>query len=66
MATKNQASDGIEAECSTCGRVTPHDVSIDILTESGTEENAEFSREPYRISECKTCGTTSKTRMNNA
>lgn len=66
MATKNQHSDGIEEQCETCGQATSHDVTIDILTESVTGENAEFSREPYRIAECRTCGTTSKTRMNNA
>lgn len=66
MASKNKRSDGIEEQCSSCGQATPHDVSIDILTESSTEENAEFSREPYRIAECQHCGATSKTRMNNA
>jgi hypothetical protein len=65
MATRNQHSDGIEEECSACGQTTPHEVTIDILTESGEEENAEFSREPYRISECKRCGEASKVRMNN-
>jgi hypothetical protein len=65
MATRNQQSDGIEEECATCGQATAHEVTVDILTESGNEENAEFSREPYRISECKRCGETSKVRMNN-
>lgn len=66
MASKNQRSDGIEEQCDTCGQATPHEVTIDILTESSSEENAEFSREPYRISECERCGDTTKTRMNNA
>ncbi|GAA0272652.1 DUF7835 family putative zinc beta-ribbon protein [Halobacterium noricense] len=66
MASKNIQSDGIVEQCSECGRERPHEVSIDILTESNDEQNAEFSREPYRVSECKACGTTTKTRMNNA
>jgi len=52
--------------CSNCERTTPHDVSVEILTESAQPENAEFSREPYRVSECMVCGTTTSTRMNNA
>jgi len=46
--------------------VTPHDVAVEILTESTKPENAEFSREPYRVSECRVCGTTETVRMNNA
>jgi rRNA maturation protein Nop10 len=65
MATKPGVADMAEA-CSTCGRDTPHDVSVHILTESTAEENAEFSREPYRVSTCQVCGATTKTRMNNA
>ncbi len=52
--------------CSTCERTTPHDVSVQILTESTKSKNAAFSREPYRVSECRVCGTTTETRMNNA
>jgi hypothetical protein len=66
MATRNQHSDGIEEECSACGQTTPHEVTIDILTESGEEENAEFSREPYRVAVCQTCDSETATRMNNA
>lgn len=65
MASKNIQSDSIVEDCPECGREQPHEVSIDILTESTDSENAEFSREPYRISECRSCGETSKTRMNN-
>lgn len=53
-------------ECDHCGRTTPHDVTVEILTESSSPENAAFSREPYRVSECEVCGATEKTRMNNA
>jgi len=66
MASKNVHSDGIVEQCPECGSEQPHEVSIDILTESDDEQNAEFSREPYRVSECLACGATSKTRMNNA
>lgn len=66
MASKNLQSESIVEECHECGREQPHDVSIDILTESDDAKNAEFSREPYRVSECRACGATSETRMNNA
>lgn len=66
MASKNFQSDGVVEPCSNCGGKQPHDVSIDILTESDNQENAAFSREPYRIAECRTCGETTTTRMNNA
>ncbi|UHH26799.1 DUF7835 family putative zinc beta-ribbon protein [Halobacterium noricense] len=65
MASKNVQSDGITEECTACGREQPHSVTIDILTESDKDENASFSREPYRVAECQACGTTTKTRMNN-
>ncbi|MES3516495.1 MAG: hypothetical protein PPP58_02410 [Natronomonas sp.] len=58
--------DGIQELCETCGRKTPHDVSIELLTESTKEENAEFSREPYRVASCRLCGTEETLRMNNA
>ncbi|WP_302081893.1 hypothetical protein [Salinibaculum rarum] len=66
MATKPNAVADITEECESCGRTTPHDVTVKILTESPDPENAEFSREPYRVSECTVCGTTEQTRMNNA
>jgi ribosomal protein L37E len=66
MASKSPESDGMTEECARCGRETPHTVSVELRTESAQEENAEFSREPYRVAECTSCGTTTKTRMNNA
>ena len=66
MESKNIQLDGIVEKCLDCGRKQPHEVSIDILTESTDSDNAEFSREPYRISECRACGETARTRMNNA
>jgi len=65
MATTNDGADMSEA-CTDCGRETSHAVSVRIQTESDKHENAEFSREPYRVSECRVCGETTKTRMNNA
>jgi hypothetical protein len=66
MATSNDSIRDITEDCEDCGRRTPHDVGVEILTESGKAENAVFSREPYRVSECKVCGATTRTRMNNA
>jgi len=66
MATKSNDVADVTEECEVCGRVTPHDVAVEILTESTKPENAEFSREPYRVSECRVCGTTETVRMNNA
>ena len=66
MATKNGGLGDMTEQCSTCGGLTPHSVGVKILTESGKRQNAEFSREPYRVSECHICGETTSTRMNNA
>ena len=65
MATTNDGVD-ISEPCPGCERETPHDVSVQIQTESDKSENAAFSREPYRVSECRICGATTQTRMNNA
>jgi len=66
MATQNQGFQAISETCDECGRETPHEVSVQIRTESQKRENAEFSREPYRVTECQVCGATSSQRMNNA
>jgi uncharacterized metal-binding protein YceD (DUF177 family) len=66
MASKSPESDGMTEECARCGRETPHTVSVELRTESAQEENAEFSREPYRVAECRTCGEQHSQRMNNA
>jgi len=52
--------------CSECSRKTPHTVSIQLRTESRKTENAEYSREPYRVSVCRVCGVERSVRMNNA
>jgi len=66
MATSDTSLADVRERCDTCGRQTPHQVGVEILTESAKPENAEFSREPYRVSECTVCGTARRTRMNNA
>lgn len=53
-------------DCEPCGRRTPHEVTIEMRTESKHKVNAEFSREPYRVSECRVCGEETTRRMNNA
>lgn len=65
MATRMD-DEGMSEKCTECGRETPHEVSIELLTESRKEENAEFSREPYRVSTCRVCGAEETVRMNNA
>ena len=66
MATTDESVAGVTEDCPECERQTLHEVSVEILTESGKEENAQYSREPYRVSECNECGATTKRRMNNA
>jgi ribosomal protein L37E len=66
MASKSPETDGMTELCERCGRATPHTVSVELRTESAQEENAEFSREPYRVAECRTCGEEKSQRMNNA
>lgn len=65
MATR-MGDDGMSETCARCGRETPHEVCIQLRTESRKQENAEFSREPYRVSTCRVCGTEESVRMNNA
>nr|WP_089649808.1 hypothetical protein [Halobacterium hubeiense] len=52
--------------CAECGRETRHTVQVELRTESDKEENAKFSREPYRVATCANCGTEQARRMNNA
>jgi hypothetical protein len=66
MGAIQNGSDDMVEECLTCSRETPHSVSVQIRTESDKEENAEFSREPYRVRRCRICGEESVQRMNNA
>ena len=66
MATTDDAVSTMAETCPDCGRETPHEVSVRILTESAKPDNAEFSREPYRVATCRYCGKTTSLRMNNA
>jgi hypothetical protein len=66
MATTDAGADAMTERCADCDADTPHDVSIQLKTESVTGENAEFSREPYRVAECCECGHRTTQRMNNA
>lgn len=66
MATTDGAGGGMTEPCEHCGLETLHDVSVQIRTESHDGENARFSREPYRVTECRRCGFRRSKRMNNA
>ena len=66
MATQPTDPNSVPEPCPDCGEETPHEVRVEIRTESGKTENAEFSREPYRVAVCTVCGTETATRMNNA
>lgn len=66
MATRTESSvDGLTEHCEPCGAETVHEVGLKIVTESSKTEGAEFSREPYRVTECLECGTRIRTRMND-
>ncbi|RLM59357.1 hypothetical protein DVK02_00995 [Halobellus sp. Atlit-31R] len=52
--------------CEQCGARTPHNVSIELKTESKKETNRAFSREPYRVTQCHACGDERAQRMNDA
>jgi len=65
MATTRDSFDGLTEYCETCEMDTLHQVSVQMRTESTKDENAEFSREPYRVTECQRCGTRTSQRMND-
>lgn len=66
MATQLSNPAGITESCQNCGTETLHEVEVTLVTESSKTENAQFSREPYRLSTCVECGAETKQRMNNA
>ncbi|AXR79424.1 DUF7835 family putative zinc beta-ribbon protein [Natrarchaeobaculum sulfurireducens] len=66
MATTDDSFNGLTEYCDECELDTLHEVSVQIRTESTKKENAQFSREPYRVSECQRCGHRTSQRMNNA
>jgi len=65
MATTDDSIDGMTEHCEDCEMETLHQVSVQIMTESRSEKNAEYSREPYRVAECQRCGSRQTQRMNN-
>lgn len=66
MATTDDSIDGMTEYCGGCDTDTLHQVSVQIRTEADSDENAQFSREPYRVRECQRCGHRESQRMNNA
>ncbi|MFB6137717.1 MAG: hypothetical protein ABEJ42_05175 [Halobacteriaceae archaeon] len=66
MASQTPRSTELTERCEECAAETAHAVSVELRTESAESENAQFSREPYRVSECRACGATRARRMNNA
>ncbi|ESP87730.1 DUF7835 family putative zinc beta-ribbon protein [Candidatus Halobonum tyrrellensis] len=64
MSHSLHEADSLTESCERCETDTPHEVSIEIRTE-GSGENAEFSREPYRVTTCSSCGHEVATRMND-
>ncbi|WP_227380171.1 DUF7835 family putative zinc beta-ribbon protein [Haladaptatus halobius] len=66
MTAKRQGFQTVVERCENCDRETSHTVTVEIRTESKKKENAEFSREPYRIATCQTCDEMTSQRMNNA
>jgi len=66
MATTNGVSNGMTEPCDVCELETLHEVSVQLVTEREQEDNAEYSREPYRVRECQRCGNRDSQRMNNA
>ncbi|WP_049927255.1 DUF7835 family putative zinc beta-ribbon protein [Halopiger goleimassiliensis] len=66
MATTDGVSNGMTEPCEECETDTLHDVSVQLVTESTSEKNAQYSREPYRVKECLRCGNRESQRMNNA
>lgn len=66
MSGRSESLDTVTDPCPDCDRETPHAVRIELRTESRKRENAQFSREPYRVATCRYCGRTTSQRMNNA
>lgn len=68
MATTRTTEEVPTEVCPDCDAPTRHDVSIEILSESRSDDAhaKKFSREPYRRTECLECGRTRRRRMNDA
>lgn len=66
MATTRTPTDAPVELCQNCDEQQPHRITVELIEESAKERNAKFSKEPYRVTECLHCGTSTRTRMNNA
>ncbi|MCD2200097.1 hypothetical protein LPA44_09320 [Halobacterium sp. KA-4] len=66
MASKTPQADAMTEPCQNCGYETPHTVTVELRTESADDQNAAFSREPYRVATCRECGDVRAKRMNDA
>ena len=66
MATTDNSFNGLTEHCEECSLDTLHEVTVQIRTESTKRKNAQFSREPYRVTECQRCGHRASQRMNTA
>jgi hypothetical protein len=64
--TITMSDETLREYCDHCEQKTPHTVQIELRCESEDGESEGFSREPYRLSECKRCEDTSSLRMNDA
>jgi hypothetical protein len=64
--TVDQPWNGTLEDCTDCAEKTPHEVTIELRSESPDPENAGCSREPYRVTTCLHCGDETVLRMNNA
>lgn len=51
--------------CAACEAIRHHEIHIEILTEHASR-GSQYAREPYRVTTCLDCGTTSQTRINGA
>lgn len=65
MATTSPHA-GVVEFCEACDEDVPHSVQIELRFENDASENAAYSREPYRVTECLDCGSVNAVRMNDA
>lgn len=56
----------VREQCHECDEETKHIVSINLVAESDKDQSSEYSREPYRVTECTACGVRETRRMNHA
>lgn len=65
-ATVGPEATTVVERCDECAERTPHVATIEFLVESVDSEHSANSRQPYRVTECRECGTTSRKRATNA